>query len=116
MQTADFAGGINNSGKMITVLQPLWSILPSPEARAAKFSNKNSRSFRTGSPVPNNSSHMTPSSRSDLEVHALKSLCNSMHAAATTIVHLFTYDDRQQDVHHRSVRANLDLNLGSPAR
>ena len=45
VQTADFAGGIDNSGKVMTVLQPLWSILPSPEARTAKFGDKNSRSF-----------------------------------------------------------------------
>ena len=72
--------------KFIAALQPLWSILPSPEARAAKFGSNNARSYR-GSPSagnialpsPNGSANMatpgqTPTSLSELDVRSLKAL------------------------------------------
>jgi chemotaxis regulatin CheY-phosphate phosphatase CheZ len=33
--------------RIISILRPLWAILPSPEARAARFGNTNQRSYRT---------------------------------------------------------------------
>ncbi|KAJ7228216.1 Up-regulated during septation-domain-containing protein [Mycena pura] len=60
--------------QLLAILQPVWAILPSPEARAAKFGNQR---FRTGSgsgsptsPNPNG----TPTSLSDLDVRSLKTL------------------------------------------
>ncbi|KAK7062161.1 Up-regulated during septation-domain-containing protein [Favolaschia claudopus] len=66
----EFAG---DTKQVIALLQPLWAILPSPEARAAKFGQQR---FRAGSgsvspaapPSPN------PTSLSDLDVRSLKSL------------------------------------------
>jgi hypothetical protein len=81
--------------KFIAALQPVWAILPSPEARAAKFSTNNSRSYRAqGSPSLSTSAlpspagtgmsatGQAPTSLSDLDVRSLKTL----------------YDPRQQAV------------------
>lgn len=57
---------------MLSILTPLWSILPSAEARAARFSN--SRNFRTGSPTPGSPVGGTVASLSDLDVRSLKTL------------------------------------------
>ena len=56
------------------ILQSLWSILPSPEARAAKFATQ--RQFRTGTPTsPTPSSPKSGSvSLSELDVRSLKLL------------------------------------------
>ncbi|TFK43828.1 Up-regulated during septation-domain-containing protein [Crucibulum laeve] len=64
-----------DAAKIISILTPLWQILPSPEARAAKFSTP--RPYRTGSPTPNGNSSNTPTSLSDLDVRSLKSLYDS---------------------------------------
>ncbi|KAJ7044823.1 Up-regulated during septation-domain-containing protein [Mycena alexandri] len=67
----DFGGGDN---KQITaMLQPLWAILPSPEARAAKSGQQR---FRTGSgpSSPTQPSSPNPSSLSELDVRSLKAL------------------------------------------
>jgi hypothetical protein len=57
-------------GKIMAQLQPLWSNLPSVEARASKLGSRN---FRTGSPV---STPMSPrgGSLSELDVRSLKNL------------------------------------------
>ncbi|XP_006456750.1 hypothetical protein AGABI2DRAFT_211843 [Agaricus bisporus var. bisporus H97] len=66
--------------KLIATLLPVWAILPSPEARAAKFSSSHSRKYRTGSETgsPLSSTGNLPgvSSLSDLDVRSLKSLYN----------------------------------------
>jgi len=68
--------------EILSILQPLWTILPSPEARAAKFGA--GRSFRTGSPTPNTPLSATNpntngviTSLSDLDVRSLKALYTS---------------------------------------
>ncbi|KAF9481884.1 hypothetical protein BDN70DRAFT_930562 [Pholiota conissans] len=73
-ETAD-----TDAARIISALQPLWAILPSPEARAAKFGANSTRSFRTGSPTPTSPSTSTAngsvaSSLSDLDVRSLKTL------------------------------------------
>ncbi|KDQ29687.1 hypothetical protein PLEOSDRAFT_1093099 [Pleurotus ostreatus PC15] len=60
------------AARMLSILTPLWSILPSAEARAARFSN--SRNFRTGSPTPGSPVGGTVASLSDLDVRSLKTL------------------------------------------
>ncbi|KAF8165610.1 Up-regulated during septation-domain-containing protein [Crassisporium funariophilum] len=60
--------------RITALLQPLWQILPSPEARAAKFGNNGHRSYRTGSPTPDKTANGTITSISDLDVRSLKSL------------------------------------------
>ncbi|KAF8914270.1 Up-regulated during septation-domain-containing protein [Gymnopilus junonius] len=72
-------GEPQDAARIIAVLQPLWSVLPSPEARAAKFAS--TRSFRTGSPTPGTpggtntaSSTGVVASLSDLDVRSLKTL------------------------------------------
>ncbi|KAL0950197.1 hypothetical protein HGRIS_010189 [Hohenbuehelia grisea] len=60
------------AARIISVIQPLWNILPSPEARAARFTQQ--RQFRTGSPTPGSPSGGPASSLSDLDVRTLKTL------------------------------------------
>ncbi|KAF7294326.1 hypothetical protein HMN09_01161700 [Mycena chlorophos] len=69
----DFGTGSGDK-QVIAALQPLWAMLPSPEARAAKFGNQR---FRAGSgsgsptsPNPNGA----PASLSELDVRSLKTL------------------------------------------
>ena len=58
--------------KIIEQLKPLWSILPSAEARASKLGG---RSFRTGSPTPTPASPRgVGSSLSEMDVRSLKNL------------------------------------------
>src|SRR5258708_2244384 len=65
----------------IAILQPLWSTLPSPEARAARLTNA-ARPFRAGNGRSSPSHRMGPPgspaqtsvSISDMDVRALKSL------------------------------------------
>lgn len=64
-----------DASKIVSILQPIWAILPSPEARAAKFSN--TRQYRTGSPTATNSPGTAVASLSDLDVRSLKSLYDS---------------------------------------
>jgi hypothetical protein len=76
--------------RIISILQPLWAILPSPEARAAKFGNTNQRSYRTDSPTPSStsSSGLSPvSSLSELDVRSLKSLYDATRQTSTSSVH-----------------------------
>lgn len=68
-----------DAAKIVAILQPIWAMLPSPEARAAKFNIQ--RQFRTGSPTasapssPSSLGHNnTAKSLSDLDVRSLKSL------------------------------------------
>ncbi|KAJ7223959.1 Up-regulated during septation-domain-containing protein [Mycena rebaudengoi] len=71
----EFSGDV---GRVAAILQPLWAILPSPEARAAKFGS--ARSFRAGSAgsnSPTQPSSPNPSSLSDLDVRSLKALYDS---------------------------------------
>lgn len=73
--STSFESSDSEVSRIISILQPLWTTLPSPEARAAKFVSTN-RPFRTGSPVSGSStsSPSTVSSLSDLDVRSLKSL------------------------------------------
>jgi len=73
--------------KLIAALLPLWAILPSPEARAAKYGSGHSRKYRvgseTGSPLSSNANLPGVSSLSDLDVRSLKSLYNGSQNSAT---------------------------------
>lgn len=62
-----------HASRVVATLQPLWAILPSPEARAAKLSANSNKPYRTGSPTLNGSNGTTVS-LSELDVRALKSL------------------------------------------
>jgi hypothetical protein len=62
--------------KMVNALLPIWAILPSPEARAAKFGASNPRAYRTGSPVHTNTAQPSVGSLSELDVRSLKTLYN----------------------------------------
>ncbi|KAG6891308.1 hypothetical protein C0992_009189 [Termitomyces sp. T32_za158] len=64
----------DNTGHIMQVLMPLWSILPSPEARAAKF---NQSKYRTISPTHSPGPNKSVSSLSELDVRSLKSLYDS---------------------------------------
>ncbi|KAG5648765.1 hypothetical protein DXG03_000113 [Asterophora parasitica] len=67
------------------ILRPLWNVLPSPEARAAKFSN--SRQFRTGSPTSQQNGSSKPvASLSELDVRSLKSLYDSTKQPMSPVV------------------------------
>lgn len=59
--------------RVTAVLQPLWAILPSAEARATKLGATLNKNFRAGSPTPNGT-NTTVSSLSELDVRALKTL------------------------------------------
>ncbi|KAJ7167635.1 Up-regulated during septation-domain-containing protein [Mycena filopes] len=69
----NFGGGGGDNKQITAMLQPLWAILPSPEARAAKFGQQR---FRTGAgpSSPTAPSSPNPTSLSDLDVRALKAL------------------------------------------
>ncbi|KAH0587985.1 hypothetical protein H2248_006729 [Termitomyces sp. 'cryptogamus'] len=62
-------------GRIIHTLTPLWNILPSPEARAAKFSNQSR--YRTSSPTHSPGPTKVVLSLSELDVRSLKSLYDS---------------------------------------
>ncbi|KAJ3786300.1 Up-regulated during septation-domain-containing protein [Lentinula aff. detonsa] len=70
---------------ILSALKPIWAVLPSPEARAARFASSRERVFRAGSgpssPTMSNtqfsSSGNVPKSISDLDVRSLKSLYDS---------------------------------------
>ncbi|KAJ6616211.1 Up-regulated during septation-domain-containing protein [Mycena sp. CBHHK59/15] len=66
----EFTGDV---GRLIAILQPLWTILPSPEARAAKFGTQRFRAG-SGSNSPTQPSSPNPTSLSDLDVRSLKAL------------------------------------------
>ncbi|KZT24552.1 hypothetical protein NEOLEDRAFT_1134960 [Neolentinus lepideus HHB14362 ss-1] len=64
-----------DAAKVMAVLQPLWSILPSPEARASKLGPR--APFRTGLASPTSSPgspKIGATSLSDLDVRTLKTL------------------------------------------
>ena len=75
--------------RIFSILQPLWAILPSPEARTTKFGNTNQRSYCTGSPSsPNSSAPTSPkSSLSELDLRSLKSLYDATRQTPTSSVH-----------------------------
>ncbi|THH02164.1 hypothetical protein EW026_g656 [Hermanssonia centrifuga] len=60
-----------DAGKIVAILQPIWAILPSAEARASKVGT---RSFRTGSPGSPVTSTRGGSSLSEMDVRSLKTL------------------------------------------
>ncbi|KAG6902457.1 hypothetical protein C0995_016318 [Termitomyces sp. Mi166 len=62
-------------GRIMQVLMPLWNILPSPEARVAKFNSQSK--YRTGSPTQSPGTTKPVSSLSELDVRSLKSLYDS---------------------------------------
>ncbi|KAF9450966.1 hypothetical protein P691DRAFT_809166 [Macrolepiota fuliginosa MF-IS2] len=66
-------GADTDVNKIIAILQPIWAVLPSPDARAAKFGT-GSRAYRTGSPASSSSGQT--GSLSDLDVRTLKGLYN----------------------------------------
>lgn len=62
-----------DAGKVMAVLQPLWAILPSPEARASKLGSR--ASFRTASPTSTpGSPKIGATSLSEMDVRSLKTL------------------------------------------
>jgi len=70
-----------DASRFVAVLQPLWSILPSPESRAAKFAGQ--RQFRTGTaPASPGSPKPNVSSLSELDVRSLKALYDNRPAYA----------------------------------
>lgn len=78
-------GGLDNlsdASKITTILMPIWSMLPSPELRAAKLSGgRPVHPYRSGSqgqnPSPTASPSLMPSSLSDMDVRSLKMLYDS---------------------------------------
>jgi hypothetical protein len=69
---------LSDASKVAAVLQPIWAMLPSPELRASKLSGGRPVPSRSGSQGQNiiNSvtSNIPPSSLSDMDVRALKTL------------------------------------------
>ncbi|GLB34140.1 putative protein up-regulated during septation [Lyophyllum shimeji] len=75
----------DSARRIIEVLMPIWNILPSPEARAAKFNR--SRQFRTGSPTQQNGASPKPvTSLSELDVRSLKALYDSTRQPMSPVV------------------------------
>ena len=69
-----------DAASIVALLQPLWAVLPSPEARASKLSARNVR------PGSGSSSPVLPSrsnaSLSDMDVRSLKTLYDTRGTAA----------------------------------
>lgn len=83
-ETSEFGPDVEGA-KFIAALQPLWAVLPSPEARAAKFSANSARAYRSpsatgatpsspGGSFSWNAASQAPSSLSELDVRSLKAL------------------------------------------
>ncbi|KAH9833663.1 Up-regulated during septation-domain-containing protein [Rhodofomes roseus] len=72
----DFA---TDAASIVALLQPLWAVLPSPEARASKLSVKNIRPGAPASPIL--ASRSNPS-LSDMDVRSLKTLHDPRVTAA----------------------------------
>lgn len=64
----------HDNSRLVAVLQPIWSILPSPEARAAKFSTRSNQNLRANSP-----GSPKVSSLAELDVRSLKALYDNNH-------------------------------------
>ncbi|KAF8806306.1 hypothetical protein BYT27DRAFT_7191636 [Phlegmacium glaucopus] len=79
---SDDINGNTDVHRIISILQPLWAILPSPETRAAKFGSTNQRTYRTASPPIPVGSNVT--SLSELDVRSLKTLYETTRQAATS--------------------------------
>lgn len=76
---------LSDAGRVAQVLQPVWAMLPSPEARAAKLAGGVNAAARrqpslggSGSPT---SPKGTPSSLSDMDVRSLKTLYDTRMGA-----------------------------------
>ena len=74
-----------DAAQLVALLQPVWAVLPSADARASKLGM---RSFRTGSPNGNASSPVVASrsgaSLAELDVRSLKSLYDPKGYAMAT--------------------------------
>ncbi|EIN10854.1 hypothetical protein PUNSTDRAFT_85232, partial [Punctularia strigosozonata HHB-11173 SS5] len=76
-----------DASKMVSILLPIWNVLPSPEARAVKMTPRS----QVGSPIaPGSPSVSSPKTKrpslSDLDVRTLKSLYDSPGGAPRTPV------------------------------
>ncbi|PCH40902.1 hypothetical protein WOLCODRAFT_137063 [Wolfiporia cocos MD-104 SS10] len=60
-----------DAAAIVAILQPIWAVLPSPEARANKLSSRSFRAGTPGSPSPNRNNS---SSLSEMDVRTLKTL------------------------------------------
>jgi hypothetical protein len=69
---------LSDASKVAAVLHPVWAMLPSPEARAAKLSGGRPAASRSGSqgqnPLSPQTSNLSPPSLSDMDVRALKTI------------------------------------------
>jgi len=64
---------LSDASKVAAVLQPIWTMLPSPELRASKLTGSRPAPSR-GSQGQNSPSGLPPSSLSDMDVRTLKTL------------------------------------------
>lgn len=86
MSPVEYTG---DAAKIVAILQPVWGILPSPEARAKMNTSSSSSGarFRTGSPIAGptspraNGSGGAGASISDMDVRSLKTLYTPAAAA-----------------------------------
>lgn len=99
---------LSDASRVAAILQPVWAMLPSPEARAAKLGSRHG-STRSGSqgtispitPNPSASSLQSninlalrgpPASLSDMDVRALKTLYDSRTSPSSPNTAVFTVD------------------------
>ncbi|KII95270.1 hypothetical protein PLICRDRAFT_48232 [Plicaturopsis crispa FD-325 SS-3] len=92
--------GVVSDGEVTSILRPLWAVLPSPEARAAKL-GASARNFRPGgSPASSpKSPKMQLSSLSEMDVRSLKTLYDTRtQAPASPNISAFSIDAFAQRV------------------
>ncbi|KAL4247077.1 hypothetical protein ABKN59_001391 [Abortiporus biennis] len=77
-----------DASKIVSILQPLWAILPSPEARAGKMGTR----FRAGSPTASPVTTRGGSSLSEMDVRSLKTLYDPKSAHASSVGGPFTVE------------------------
>jgi CII-binding regulator of phage lambda lysogenization HflD len=65
---------LSDASKVAAVLQPIWTMLPSPELRASKLTGGRPAPSRSGSQGQNSPSGLPPPSLSDMDVRTLKTL------------------------------------------
>lgn len=98
---------LSDANRVVTVLQPVWAMLPSPEARAAKLLGSRHATARSGSqgaisPITSGGSSLQnninlalkgpPASLSDMDVRALKTLYDSPANPSSPNTAVFTVE------------------------
>ena len=82
---------LSDANRVAQILQPVWAMLPSPEARAAKLSAGTNGVGRKQSGLGGSSVPTSPSSLSDMDVRSLKTLYDLRMGTSPSSPNLATF-------------------------